>query len=41
MRVDILKNKGYNKYLVFHSSNENEELIKMMFLMELKTKSKK
>ena len=30
-----------NKYLVFDSTDENKELLKNMFLMELETKSKK
>ena len=28
MRVDILKKKGVNKYLVFDTTDENKELIK-------------
>ena len=38
-----IEEKGVNKYLVFDSADENEELLKntMMFLIELETKSKK
>ena len=38
-----IEEKGANKYLVFHSTDENKELLKntIMFLMELETKSKK
>ena len=36
-----IKEKGVNKYLVFDSTDENKELLKNMFLMELETKSKK
>ena len=47
LRVDhvngYIEEKGVNKYLVFDSADENEELLKntMMFLIELETKSKK
>ena len=47
LRVDhvngYIEEKGVNKYLVFDSTDENEELLKntMMFLIELETKSKK
>ena len=33
--------KGVNKYLIFDSTYENKESLKMMFEMELETKSKK
>ena len=36
-----IEEKGVNKYLVFDSTDENKELLKNMFLMELETKSKK
>ena len=38
-----IKEEGANKYLVFDSTDENKELLKIviMFGMELKTKSKK
>ena len=38
-----IEEKGMNKYLIFDSADENKELLKnkMMFLMELETKSKK
>ena len=38
-----IEEKGVNKYLIFDSADENKELLKnkMMFLMELETKSKK
>ena len=38
-----IKENGVNKYLVFDSTDENKELLKntMMFLMELRIKSKK
>ena len=45
MRVDhvngYIEEKEVNKYLVFDSADENKELLKNMFLMELETKSKK
>ena len=45
LRVDhasgYIEEKGVNKYLVFDSTDENKELLKNMFLMELETKSKK
>ena len=38
-----IKEEGANKYLVFDSTDENKELLKIviMFGIELKTKSKK
>ena len=39
--IGYIKEKGVNKYLVFDSTDENKELLKNMFLMELETKSKK
>ena len=38
-----IEEKDANKYLIFDSRDENKELLKniMMFLMELKVKSKK
>ena len=38
-----IEEKGANKYLVFDSKDENEEVLKniMMFLMELEIKLKK
>ena len=38
-----IEEKGVNKYLFFDSTGKNKELLKntMMFLMELKIKSKK
>ena len=45
LRVDhvngYIEEKEVNKYLVFDSADENKELLKNMFLMELETKSKK
>ena len=46
LRVDhvngYIEEKGANKYSVFDFTDKNKELIKkMMFLMELETKSKK
>ena len=43
MQVDILKEKGVNKYLIFDSTDKNKELLKntMMFWMELEIKPKK
>ena len=40
---EYIEEKGVNKYLIFHSADENKELLKniMMFGMELGTKSKK
>ena len=37
-----IEEKGVNKYLIFDSADENKDLLKnkMMFLMELETKSK-
>ena len=36
-----IEEKGVNKYLVFVSTDENKELLKNMFLMELEIKLKK
>ena len=38
-----IEEKGVNKYLIFDSTDENEELLKnrMMFGMESRTESKK
>ena len=40
---EYIEEKCVNKYLIFHSADENKELLKniMMFGMELGTKSKK
>ena len=39
MQTDISKKKMKKKYLIFHSTDENKELLKntIMFGMELKT----